>query len=145
MKVIILRGIPGSGKSTESKKYPDAYIVSADHYFIGSDGIYRFDISKIAAAHGQCKGRFTSALKAKKPLIIVDNTNTTAKEFKFYIDEARAYGYEVEIVRILCDPEVALKRGVHNVPKDTVIKMAGRLASSKLPNGFPEERVVKTS
>lgn len=145
MKVIILRGVPGSGKSTETKKHPDAYIVSADHYFIGDDGVYRFDMAKIAAAHGQCKGKFQSALKAKKPLIIVDNTNTTVKELKFYYEEAKTAGYEVEIIRIDCDPEVAAKRGVHNVPKDTVIKMAGRLASSKLPDDYPTERVVKTS
>lgn len=143
MKVIILRGVPGSGKSTETKKYPDAYIVSADHYFIGKDGIYRFDMDKISAAHGQCKSKFEAALKDKRPLVIVDNTNTTVKELKFYVEAAKNAGYEVEIVRIDCDPEIAASRNVHNVPKSSVLKMAQRLAASKLPEHYPVETVVK--
>jgi predicted kinase len=140
-----MQGIPGSGKSTETNKYPDAYIVSADHYFVGPDGSYQFDMSKLGAAHNQCKARFMVALRDKKPLIIVDNTNTTVKEFKSYVEEARTYGYEVEIIRIECDPEVAFKRGTHNVPRETVLKMANRLASSKLPEDYPQEIVIKTS
>lgn len=143
MKVIILRGVPGSGKSTESKKYPDAYVVSADHYFIGKDGIYRFDMNKIASAHGQCKSRFEAALSEKKPVVVVDNTNTTVKELKFYVETARRAGYAVEIVRIDCDPEIAAARNVHGVPKASVLKMAERLAASKLPDDYPTETVVK--
>ena len=145
MKVIILRGVPGSGKSTQTKKYPDAYIVSADHYFMDDKGVYRFDMAKIGAAHGQCKGRFEAALKALKPLIIVDNTNTTVKELKFYVEAAKTAGYEVEIVRIDCDPEVAAKRNVHGVPKSSIFKMAARLAASTLPNDYPTETVVRGS
>jgi predicted kinase len=145
MKVIVLRGIPGSGKSTETSKYPDAYTVSADHYFIGKDGVYRFDMNKIASAHGQCKAKFEAALKAKKPLVIVDNTNTTVKELKFYVETAKTFGYEIEIVRIECDPKVAAKRNVHGVPEASILKMAERLTSSKLPADYPTERVIKTS
>jgi len=134
VKVIILRGVPGSGKSTESKKYSDAYIVSADHYFIGADGIYRFDMGRIASAHGQCKAKFAAALKAKKPTVIVDNTNTTVKEFKYYVELAKAEGYEVEIIRIDCDPSVAAARNVHGVPKEAVLRMAERLSTSKIPS-----------
>lgn len=143
MKVIILRGVPGSGKSTESKKHPDAYIVSADHYFIGKDGIYRFDMDKIASAHGQCKAKFEVALAEKRPLVIVDNTNTTVKELKFYVETAKSAGYVVEIVRIDCDPEVAAARNIHGVPKASVLKMAARLAASKLPDDYPLETIVK--
>lgn len=145
MKVIILRGVPGSGKSTQTKLYPDAYIVSADHYFTDSKGVYHFDMGKIGAAHGQCKGRFESALKVLKPLIIVDNTNTTVKELRFYVEAAQAAGYTVEIVRIDCDPEVAAKRNVHGVPRASILKMAERLSSSKLPDHYPTETVVKTA
>jgi len=57
--VIILSGVSGSGKSSYIKNYMSdnpnvgVYVVSADHSFLGKDGTYKFDPSKLTKAHAQ--------------------------------------------------------------------------------------------
>lgn len=140
--VVIPRACPGSGKTTYVKKhYPTAVMASADHFF---DKLGRFDFRLLGKAHKECWDVFYDALNKCKPLIVVDNTNIKVRDFSKYVIEARKRGYDVEIVRLECDPDVAAKRGVHSVPKDIVHRMAKELAESKLPEDFPVEKVVRT-
>lgn len=111
MKVTILRGISGSGKSTWVKNNAvNATIVSADNFFVQEDGEYVFDEMKIHEAHQACYREFLAALERKDALIVVDNTNITAWEMSPYILAAEVYGYVVEILTLRCDPEVAIAR-----------------------------------
>ena len=127
-KVIIIRGISGAGKSTFIKKnFSFAEICSADHYFINDRGDYNFNPKQIGSAHGACKARFQNAVKTKKPLIVVDNTNTKTWEFLPYIQTAKAHGYEVEVIRLQPDWQTAAKRNVHKVPEDKVKAMHDRM------------------
>jgi len=145
MRVVIMRACPGSGKSTYIKNnLPGALIASADTYFVGKDGVYRFNIARIGAAHEACFATFADALSRSVPLVVVDNTNIKVRDFKRYVDAARARGYAVEIVRLACDPAVAAKRNVHGVPADIVARMARDLTASVLPADYPAETVVKT-
>jgi predicted kinase len=135
-KVIVMQGIPGSGKSTDIKGQvwwmPSGglAVVSADHYFVElGGGTYAFDPSKLPEAHGKCLRRFIEALQAGAEVVIVDNTNTTAVECAPYMAAAAAWGYEAEIRRIECDPEVAAARNTHGVPAAGVKAMAERLAA----------------
>ncbi len=111
MKVIVLRGISGAGKSTwVSKNYPTATVVSADDYFRKDDGTYEYDRAKIDEAHEECYRLFSQAIQNKDPLIVVDNSNVTIWEISPYVMPAQSFGYEVEIITLACDPEVAIKR-----------------------------------
>ena len=126
MKVVILCGASGSGKSTwASKHHPDAIVVSADHYFIGGDGVYRFDPSKLGAAFGACHRAFTEYIQTgTAPVVVVDNTNTTLVEIAPFVAVARAYGIEPEIrAWVGSPPEHALTRNTHGVPAETVTAM----------------------
>ena len=55
----IMRGLPGSGKSTIASRIqeqlPQVQVCSADHHFIDEEGEYRFDLSKLGAAHAACQ------------------------------------------------------------------------------------------
>lgn len=112
MKVIILRGISGCGKSTWAKQHAltDTVVVSADHFFIQPDGSYAFDQSKLNEAHIVCFRNFLDAIETKALTIIVDNTNIHRWEFQPYLIAAQARGYEVKLLTFRCDPEVAIAR-----------------------------------
>ncbi len=136
-KVIIMSGIPGAGKSFEMKKQKDKYylrdigVVSADNYFM-VDGEYRFDPSKLGNAHGNCLRSFISnILEETREIIIVDNTSSTCEELAPYIAIAMAYGYEVEVMTIMCanEEEVARchARNTHGVPLRGALAMHQRL------------------
>jgi tRNA uridine 5-carbamoylmethylation protein Kti12 len=135
MKVYILRGLPGSGKSTFSKNLArekgenNISICSADDYFIGSDGVYRFSPQKLKDAHLSCKEKFVDSLNNEVPFVVVDNTNTQKWEFENYMLIAKEYGYSVEIVNFfdggLTDKELA-KRNTHGVPEEKIKQMRER-------------------
>lgn len=138
--VVIMRGCPGSGKSTYlSRYYPGAFVCSADEYYVDERGDYRFNPKEIKWAHLFCQNAFIAALKNSLPLIAVDNTNTLAWEFEKYVQLARNYGYNVLIVRIEVDPEKAAKRNVHGVAKHKVLQMHERIED------YEGEKVVRFS
>jgi predicted kinase len=89
-KVLILRGVPGAGKSTYAKTIPGATIVSADDYFMKSDGTYAYNRDLIQKAHEFCFREFLAAAEADKPTIIVDNTNVQAWEISPYYLSGKA-------------------------------------------------------
>lgn len=120
-RVIILRGLPGSGKSTLQKRdYPDAVVASADQFFL-VDGEYRFDPARIPEAHGACFRTVIGALQAGEPLVVVDNAAIRAVEIAPYVLLAQAYGYDAEIITLRCDPAVAAARNLHGVPVGVIL------------------------
>lgn len=134
-RVVILRGISGSGKSTYTAKHcKGAKVVSADNYFtevLGEGKAYKFDASKLGEAHRWCMEKFVRAIThidpiARAPFVVVDNTNLALWEFMGYVQVAQAMGYEVEIVRMDTPPHVAAARNVHGVPANKVEDMARR-------------------
>lgn len=93
MKVIMMSGVPGSGKSTlVARRWPGAVVFSADAYFM-VDGEYRFDPSRIGEAHCGCLRSFTETLQvADVEVLVVDNTNLSVSEIAPYAALAQAYG-----------------------------------------------------
>ena len=132
MQVIIMSGVPGSGKSTFTKGLEKPVICSADNYFM-KNGEYQFDVSKLAQAHGECLRVFTHALLEKSELVVVDNTNTTVLEIAPYYALAAAYGYHVKLVTVNCEPETAFARNVHGVPLQGIKAMHKRLGERWFP------------
>lgn len=148
MQVVIMRGLPGSGKSTwvrsqlAKPEFKQWMSVSADDYFIvGST--YRYDPKKIGEAHASCLRRFVAELYSMRPEapggVFVDNTNTTTVEIAPYYALSLAYGAGVKIVRTNCFFEVPTTRNVHGVPASTVWRMYQNLLSERLPPHWVEE------
>lgn len=148
-KIKIMRGIPGSGKSTLAQKLRDdaiameffPVIISADNYFI-NNGVYTFDPSKLGDAHRSCMQRFLLALEDRMDPIIVDNTNLNIEDVAPYVAVGEAYGYDVEIIQVNTDPELAASRNVHSVPRAKVMDMHNRLTRLSLPKRWKRTHIT---
>ena len=126
-KVIILQGISGAGKSTYFTKVVDSFTdvvmtfkkVSADDYFL-KDGKYCFDVTKLGEAHSTCLRSYREGLQGNVSLLVVDNTNTNAVDMAPYVALAQMKDYEVEIHRLECPVDIAVKRNLHGTPRKVI-------------------------
>ena len=124
MKIlIILRGLPGSGKSTFAKSIGGRY-AEADQYFM-EDGEYKFDASKLKDAHLWCQSIVDSYMRNDFEKVVVSNTFTTEKELEPYLELARKYDYQV--VSLIVENRHGNK-SVHNVPDTTIERMKQRFS-----------------
>lgn len=149
MKVKILCGISGSGKSTYIKNhFPNAKVCSADHFFM-KDGEYNFDPSRLPQAHAFCLRKFTEEvigmynLTLEDEVIVVDNTNTTLTEIAPYAALAQAYSHDLEIIIIEAPLELAAARNQHGVPSKGVEGQHRRLVrlAQQLPSWWSVKKV----
>jgi predicted kinase len=119
----IVRGIPGSGKSTFAKTLGGKHI-EADMFFIDSvTDEYSFDGSKIKNAHAWCLDMVKTDMAVSRNKIVVSNTFTQEWEMEPYFTLAKEYGYTVFTI------VVENRHGgtnVHNVPEDKLEQMKNR-------------------
>ena len=95
--LVILRGSSGCGKSSVARLFRgEVAICTADDYFYDELGKYNFNPDHLSIAHKQCQEKFVYALDNPDfDTIVIANTNTKEKDFKFYIDEAEKRGIMV--------------------------------------------------
>jgi len=134
-KLLIIRGIPGAGKTTAAKALIDvgAYDVfyEADQFF-EFFGEYKFDASKLGTAHNTCRISVRNAL-AEGKRVIVSNTFTTWKEIVDYLKLAEAYGASVQILELQTN-----FGSIHDVPEDKIEQMRERFLNEDGFNAFYE-------
>lgn len=128
----ILRGLPGSGKSTIAAKLASSnHIFSTDDYFRNSEGIYKFDHTKPGQHHANNQGAFRVVCEEGVDPVVVDNTSTRRWEMEPYIKAARENGYTV-VEMLVGDPwdekyqEECAARNIHGVSLEIVQRMAKR-------------------
>ena len=92
--IYLVRGIPGSGKSTFAKTLGGEHY-EADMFFIDGNGEYKFDGSKIKLAHEWCQDMVYMDMIKEIPKIVVSNTFTQEWEMRPYFELAKNYGYKV--------------------------------------------------
>lgn len=121
--LILIRGLPGSGKSIFAKKVcRDLWKykhVEADFYFECSDG-YKFDASKLKDAHEWCQAVCDSYLSEGKN-VVVSNTFTQKWEIEPYKKMAEDAGAELLVLKANGEWP-----SVHNVPEDKIKAMKER-------------------
>lgn len=128
----LVRGIPGSGKSTFAEQIvgADFLVFEADKYFINQDnGKYEFDISKIKDAHKWCQNLVENCMKDSLVNdqfyreIAVSNTFTQEWEMEPYMVLAKKYGYTVFTI-IVENRHGGVNQ--HDVPDEVLTKMRER-------------------
>lgn len=127
--LILLRGLPGSGKSTLAKiilqlpSNTEPEVLSADDFFINSDGEYIFDATKLKEAHNYCQFRCSERMRQQKSRIVVANTFTQEWEMDEYIKMAERYSYRVHTVIV---ENRHGNENIHGVPEDKLQQMKDR-------------------
>jgi len=120
--IYLVRGIPGSGKSTFAKQLT-SNVFEADHYFYDNDGNYNFIASEIKEAHKECQQFVGYAMESNTPKIAVSNTFTQEWELQPYYELAIKYGYYVTSI-IVENRHVGVNE--HNVPEEKIEQMRNR-------------------
>lgn len=120
--LIIVRGLPGSGKSTLSKVIAPSANVAADDYFDKYHGGV-FKSEEIKTAHDWCKGHVENYMLWGAPVIAVHNTFTQYWEMEEYFRLANKHLYDVHTIIV---ENRHGSKSIHNVPKSVIDKMQSR-------------------
>jgi adenylate kinase family enzyme len=120
---MLIRGLPGSGKSTVAKLFDKALHFEADMYFLDADGNYQFDASKIKNAHNWCRHSVMDAMKEGHPIVVVSNTFTQEWEMEVYYLLAEELGYRVTSMIVENRHE---GKNIHGCPDDKIEQMKTR-------------------
>lgn len=118
MKLILIRGLPGSGKSTYAKKI-GCFHVEADMYHC-KNGEYVFDGTRTRLAHNWCQKAAMFSMEQGMD-VAVSNTFTQKWEIQPYLDMAAKTGHKVFIVRMIKEYGT-----IHIVPSEIIQKMRER-------------------
>jgi predicted kinase len=127
----LVRGLPGSGKSTMARKLvKPEFVFEADNYFINDEGEYKFDRSNLRLAHKDCFKDVHNHLSTNRQDAAVANTFTQRWELQPYIAIARLFGWYVEILETSTEwaknPNECVKKCIHGVPLDVIVNMKDR-------------------
>lgn len=120
MKLLLVRGLPGSGKSTIAKNLIGFYHHVETDMFWMVDGEYKWEASRLGEAHAWCLNR-TRELMTAGFSPVVSNTFTTVKEMRPYFDLAKEFGIVPTVMVVQNE-----WGNVHNVPEETLAKMKAR-------------------
>ncbi|KAM4707712.1 LOW QUALITY PROTEIN: NEDD4-binding protein 2 [Discoglossus pictus] len=128
--LMLLRGAPGSGKTTLARQIlqhnPVGCILSTDDYF-KKDGQYHYDPNCLGEAHAWNHKRAKEAFEKGISPIIIDNTNLQGWEMKPYVSLAVQHKYKVMFrepsTRWKFNPKELEKKNSHGVTREKISRM----------------------
>jgi len=117
--IILVRGLPGSGKSTYAKNYVknNNFIhIESDEWFI-SNGVYKFNPKDLTLAHRFCALRCEYFIKNGNN-VIISNTFIRLAECAPYFVISQKYKINIDIITCLGE-----YKSIHNVPEEKLEQM----------------------
>lgn len=123
----LIRGIPGSGKSSLAHILLANQVVDdwleADEYFV-NDGVYLFNPYKLKEAHEWCQER-TRVILSHGYSLAVSNTSTTEQEVETYRKIAEEYN--AKFISLIVENRHG-GENIHNVPEEKIQQMKKRFS-----------------
>lgn len=123
--LILLRGLPGSGKSalakvlSENGQFP---MFSVDDYFTDpSTGAYQFDYKTNHVAYKQCEDNCKKEMEKGVSKIFIHNTFTMDWELEPYFKLASQFGYKLFVLTLENYHQTG---NTHDVSEEQLKKMA---------------------
>jgi predicted kinase len=123
--LVLIRGLPGSGKSTFARQaLEDLSHMNPVHWetdmFFETDEGYVFDPKRLGEAHQWCQDHVRASLVNSK-CVIVANTFSRVWEMQPYIDMAAEFKAHLLVAKLNTD-----FGNIHNVPESTIERMRDR-------------------
>lgn len=153
-ELIIMRGIPGAGKSTEAEKLVGEGVIHSTDTLIEATGDYKaffedmIEKENFGPLHEMHKNNLNNAKKSMEDgitPIVIDNTNIKAWEPKAFVEHALKLGYDEKNIKFVdvgdggCTAEQLAERNTHGVPLEKIKKM---VASHKGVGELTVEKVL---
>jgi protein phosphatase len=144
MRVVVLVGLPGSGKST--------YLERIGATGLSSDAIRGLlsDDETDQTIHDRVfetlRYLLRQRLQLRRPATYIDATSLTPEERRPYVAIGNSYGCAVEAVYFDVSLEVCCARNrarPRQVPEEAMAKMAAKLVPPRLAEGFSKITVVR--
>lgn len=132
--IFIIRGVPGSGKTTLANKIISKLlecnrdllvkICETDRFHINNDGIYDFKPKLLGAFHLKNVDDVRLHMAMKYNVIIISNTSIEKDHYSPYINLAKEFKYNINIIwKESPSLEDANKRCIHGVPASKIEEM----------------------